>query len=282
MESDTKVVVIFYSLYTHTYQLAQAVVQGAESVPGVSVELYQVPEILPEHIIDKMGATKAKEAMREVKVITHEMQGEILKSADAIIFGSPTRFGNMTAQMKSFFDGLGGLWYENAFVGKFGGCFGGSGTQHGGQETTLFAMITCMLHLGMTIVGLPYSCNAQKESKEISGGTPYGSTHIAATDGSRAVSENEKECARFQGKHVATLARQLKHGRLALGSTLGDGKAVKKPTEEKTGDKTPTAEKKGDGGSAKKKGGDKPKKTKEGDKSTKKAGGGKKGTKKDK
>jgi len=276
MENDTKLVVIFYSLYTHTYQLAQAVVQGAESVPGVSVELYQVPEILPEHIIDKMGATKAKEAMKEVKVITHEMQGEILKSADAIIFGSPTRFGNMTAQMKSFFDGLGGLWYENAFVGKFGGCFGGSGTQHGGQETTLFAMITCMLHLGMTIVGLPYSCNAQKESKEISGGTPYGATHIAATDGSRAVSENEKECARFQGKHVATLARQLKHGRLALGSTLGDGKVVKKP-DEKTGDKTPTAEKKADGSGGKKKGGEKPKKTKEGDKGAKK-GGGKKGT----
>jgi len=276
MENDTKLVVIFYSLYTHTYQLAQAVVQGAESVPGVSVELYQVPEILPEHIIDKMGATKAKEAMREVKVITHEMQGEILKSADAIIFGSPTRFGSMTAQMESFFDGLGGLWYENAFVGKFGSCFGGSGTQHGGQETTLFAMITCMLHLGLSIVGLPYSCNAQKESKEISGGTPYGSTHIAATDGSRAVSENEKECARFQGKHVAALARQLKHGKMAIGQSIVDGKGIKKGTEEKSGDKTPTSEKKVPDGSTKKKGSDKPKKTKDGEKPKKPAGGKKK------
>jgi len=189
----TKIVVIFYSLYTHTFQLAQAIVQGAESVPGVRVELYQVPEILPDPIIEKMGALKAKDAMKEIPVITHEKQGEILKSADAIIFGSPTRFGTMTAQMKSFFDGLGGLWYENAFVGKLGGAFGGSGTQHGGQETTLFSMIYCMMHLGLTIVGLPYSCNEIKESKEISGGTPYGSTHIASTDGSRAVSENEKK-----------------------------------------------------------------------------------------
>jgi len=269
MEADTKVVVIFYSLYTHTYQLAQAIVQGAESVPGVAVELYQVPEILPDHIIDKMGATKAKEAMREVKVITHEMQGDILKSADAILFGSPTRFGNMTAQMKSFFDGLGGLWYENAFVGKFGGCFGGSGTQHGGQETTLFAMITCMLHLGLTIVGLPYSCNAQKESKDISGGTPYGSTHIAATDGSRAVSENEKECARFQGKHIATLARQLKHGKAALGQPV-EAKAAKKVedkgTEKNATEKKPDGKGKKGGEKTPKKGGgsttaDKPKKS---------------------
>lgn len=213
---NTKVVVIFYSLYTHTYQLAQAIYQGAESVPGVDVEIYQVPEILPDAIIERMGAIKAKEAMRDVPIITHERQGEILKSADAIIFGSPTRFGNMTAQMKSFFDGLGGLWYENAFVGKLGGCFGGSGTQHGGQETTLFSMIYCMMHLGLAIVGLPYSCNAIKESKEISGGTPYGSTHIAATDGSRAVSDNEKDCAKFQGRHIALLAKQYRYGRAAL------------------------------------------------------------------
>jgi len=242
---DAKVVIIFYSLYTHTYQLAQAVRAGVESVPGVKVEMYQVPEILPDNIIDKMGATKAKEAMKDVTVITHEMQGDILKSADAIIFGSPTRFGNMTSQMKNFFDGLGGLWYENAFVGKLGSVFGGSGTQHGGQETTLFSMITCLFHLGMIVVGLPYTCQHQKESKLVSGGTPYGSTHIAATDGSRAVSENEKECARFQGRHVATLAKQMKAGKKAAnGASVSNNtkepvpeskneKAVEKPEEGK-------------------------------------------------
>jgi len=242
---DAKVVIIFYSLYTHTYQLAQAVRAGVESVPGVKVEMYQVPEILPDNIIDKMGATKAKEAMKDVTVITHEMQGDILKSADAIIFGSPTRFGNMTSQMKNFFDGLGGPWYENAFVGKLGSVFGGSGTQHGGQETTLFSMITCLFHLGMIVVGLPYTCQHQKESKLVSGGTPYGSTHIAATDGSRAVSENEKECARFQGRHVATLAKQMKAGKKAAnGASVSNNtkepvpeskneKAVEKPEEGK-------------------------------------------------
>eukprot|EP01088_Endostelium_zonatum_P021790 TRINITY_DN883_c0_g2_i1.p1 TRINITY_DN883_c0_g2~~TRINITY_DN883_c0_g2_i1.p1 ORF type:complete len:297 (-),score=95.91 TRINITY_DN883_c0_g2_i1:65-955(-) len=267
MEIDpgpTKVVVIFYSLYTHTYQLAQAICQGVQSVPGVKVELYQVPEILPDAIIDKMGAVKAKDAMKEVPIITHEKQGEILKSADALIFGSPTRFGNMTAQMKSFFDGLGGLWYENAFVGKLGGCFGGSGTQHGGQETTLFSMIYCMMHLGLTIVGLPYSCNAMKESVSISGGTPYGSTHIAATDGSRAVSENEKECARFQGKHIALLAKQYRYGKAMLMGveTKGSGVGVEAGEKKVEGEKV-KGEKKGSEAGAKmpkdkKPGGEKP------------------------
>jgi len=241
-ETKAKVVVVFYSLYTHTYQLAQAIVAGAQSVTGVDVELYQVPEILPEAVIEKMGATKAKEAMSGVPVITHELQGEILKSADAVIFGSPTRFGSMTAQMKSFFDGLGGLWYENAFVGKLGSSFAGSGTQHGGQEQTLFSMITAMFHLGFQVVGLPYSCNAMKESKDLSGGTPYGSTHIAAMDGSRAVSENEKECAKFQGRHVAQLARYMRAGRAALGEAV-DAAPTKTPTTaEKPAEKKATEE----------------------------------------
>jgi len=213
MDPKARVVVVFYSLYTHTYQLAQAIVEGARSVEGVAVDLYQVPEILSPAYIKKMGAVKAKEAMESVPVLTHELQGNILKQADAIIFGSPTRFGAMTSQMKAFFDGLGGLWYENAFVGKLGSCFGGSGTQHGGQETTLMTMITAMMHLGLLVVGLPYSCNAQKMSSEVTGGTPYGSTHIASTDGSRAVTDNERECARFQGRHVALLALQLRAGR---------------------------------------------------------------------
>jgi len=208
-----KVVVIFYSLYTHTWQLAQAIVDGAKEIEGVEVELYQVPELLSDEVINKMGATQPKEAMKHIPVITSEIRKDVIKSADAIFFGSPTRFGVMTAQMKSFFDALGGLWFENACVGKIASCFTGSGTQHGGQETTLCSMITPLLHLGFVYVGLPYSCKEQKEVGEISGGSPYGSTFIAGSDGSRAVSANEKACARFQGRHVAQIAKDLKFGR---------------------------------------------------------------------
>jgi len=216
----TKVVVIFYSLYTHTWQLAQAIVEGAKEVEGVVVELYQVPELLSDEVINKMGATQPKEAMKHIPVINSEIRKEVIKSADAIFFGSPTRFGVMTAQMKSFFDALGGLWFENACVGKVSSCFTGSGCQHGGQETTLFSMITPLLHLGFVYVGLPYSCKEQKEVGEISGGSPYGATFIAGSDGSRAVSANEKACARFQGKHVAQFAKELKMGREKLDGGL--------------------------------------------------------------
>jgi len=225
----TKVVIIFYSLYTHTWQLAQAIYQGAKEVEGVEVEIYQVPELLSDEVIGKMGATQPKEAMKHIPPITPENRKEIIKSADAIFFGSPTRFGVMTAQMKSFFDALGGLWFENACVGKVASCFTGSGSQHGGQETTLFSMITPLLHLGFVYVGLPYSCKEQKEIMEVSGGSPYGATFIAGSDGSRAVSENEKACARFQGRHVAQFAKELKLGREKLSS----GPSAVEPVVEK-------------------------------------------------
>jgi len=223
----TKVVIIFYSLYTHTWQLAQAILLGAREVEGVEVEMYQVPELLSDEVINKMGATQPKEAMKNIPPITPENRKEIIKSADAIFFGSPTRFGVMTAQMKSFFDALGGLWFENACVGKVASCFTGSGSQHGGQETTLFSMITPLLHLGFVYVGLPYSCKEQKEIMEVSGGSPYGATFIAGSDGSRAVSENEKACARFQGRHVAQFAKELKYGREAISARIDN--PVKKP-----------------------------------------------------
>jgi len=212
----TKVVIIFYSLYTHTWQLAQAIADGASEVEGVDVEMYQVPELLPPEVINKMGASQPKEAMKDIPIITPEIRKQVIKSADALVFGSPTRFGSMTAQMKMFFDGLGGLWFENACVGKIASCFTGSGNQHGGQETTIMSMLVPLLHLGFIYAGLPYSCAEQKETNEVSGGTPYGSSFIAASDGSRAVSANEKACARYQGKHVATLAKELKAGRIAL------------------------------------------------------------------
>jgi len=225
----TKVVIIFYSLYTHTWQLAQAIHMGAKEVEGVEVEMYQVPELLSDEVINKMGATQPKEAMKHIPPITPENRKDIIKSADAIFFGSPTRFGVMTAQMKSFFDALGGLWFENACVGKVASCFTGSGSQHGGQETTLFSMITPLLHLGFVYVGLPYSCKEQKEILEVSGGSPYGATFIAGSDGSRAVSENEKACARFQGRHVAQFAKELKFGREAIASGVPAPKKAKEP-----------------------------------------------------
>lgn len=228
----TKVVIIFYSLYTHTWQLAQAIHQGAKEVEGVEVEMYQVPELLSDEVINKMGATQPKEAMKHIPPITPENRKEIIKSADAIFFGSPTRFGVMTAQMKSFFDALGGLWFENACVGKVASCFTGSGSQHGGQETTLFSMITPLLHLGFVYVGLPYSCKEQKEIVEVSGGSPYGATFIAGSDGSRAVSENEKACARFQGRHVAQFAKELKLGRASLSIEVAPKKSAKEKEPE--------------------------------------------------
>lgn len=287
----TKVVVIFYSLYTHTWQLAQAIAEGAKEVDGVEVEMYQVPELLPDDVIGKMGAAQPKDAMKDIPTITPEIRKQVIKSADAIVFGSPTRFGSMTAQMKMFFDGLGGLWFENACVGKIASCFTGSGTQHGGNETTIMSMLAPLLHLGFLYVGLPYSCKEQKEINEVSGGSPYGATFIAGSDGSRAVSANEKACARFQGKHVASIAKELKAGRVALHGEAADEEeaGVAKETkgkeaaedEDKKGKKTEKSDgkKKADGkdgekkkkkdAAAKSKDGEKKKKTKKEEKKTK-------------
>lgn len=185
--------------------------------------------------------------MKHITVITAENRKEIIKSADAIFFGSPTRFGVMTAQMKSFFDALGGLWFENACVGKVASCFTGSGSQHGGQETTLFSMITPLLHLGFVYVGLPYSCKEQKEIKDVSGGSPYGATFIAGSDGSRAVSDNEKACARFQGRHVAQFAKELRLGRERLldnpAPALEKKKESATPSDEPNDDAKPSEKK---------------------------------------
>jgi NAD(P)H dehydrogenase (quinone) len=179
-------------------------------------------------------AAQPKDAMKDIPTITPEIRKQVIKSADAIVFGSPTRFGSMTAQMKMFFDGLGGLWFENACVGKIASCFSGSGTQHGGNETTIMSMLAPLLHLGFMYVGLPYSCKEQKEINEVSGGSPYGATFIAGSDGSRAVSANEKACARFQGKHVASIAKELKAGRVALhGEVAEEDEAVAKDTKGK-------------------------------------------------
>ncbi|MDP2688905.1 MAG: NAD(P)H:quinone oxidoreductase [Deltaproteobacteria bacterium] len=200
-----KVNVIFHSLYGHIYRMAEAVAEGARSVKGADVKLLQVKETLPDEVIGKMGATEAKKAFAHVPVATLNDLGE----ADAVIFGTPTRFGNMSAQMRAFLDATGGLWVKGSLIGKVGSVFASSNTQHGGQESTILSFHITLLHQGMIIVGLPYSEKRQMAMDQITGGSPYGATTIAGADGSRLPSENELAMARFQGSHVAAITRRL-------------------------------------------------------------------------
>jgi NAD(P)H dehydrogenase (quinone) len=205
----TKVQVIFYSMYGHIYKMAEAVTAGVREVPGVEVSLYQVPELVADAVLERSGAKKARDAFAHIPIATVNQ----LPDADAIIFGTPTRFGNMAAQMRNFLDQCGGLWVRNALVGKVGSVFASTGTQHGGQETTITSFHTTLLHLGMIIVGVPYSAKGLSNMNEISGGTPYGATTLANSDGSRQPSKNELEIAQFQGRHVADIARRLVQAR---------------------------------------------------------------------
>jgi NAD(P)H dehydrogenase (quinone) len=202
-----KVYVVFYSTYGHIYRMAEAIAEGAKRVEGAQVQLFQVAETLPNEVIGKMGATEAKKAFAHVPVI----QPSQLADADAIIFGTPTRFGNMAAQMRAMLDATGGLWQKGALIGKVGSVFVSTGTQHGGQETTITSFHTTLFHHGMVVVGVPYSCTGLTNMNEITGGSPYGATTLAGGDGSRMPSENELEIARFQGEHVAKIAKKL-HG----------------------------------------------------------------------
>ncbi len=204
-----KVNVIFYSLYGHIHKMAEAVVEGAREVEGVEVGIYQVPETLPEEVIAKMGAIETKKAFAHIPVVTRDMYEEVLAGADALIFGSPTRFGNMPAQMRVMLDGTGGLWSRDALVGKVGSVFTSSGTQHGGQESTIISFHFTLLHHGMVIVGLPYAEKRQTRMDEITGGSPYGASTIAGGDGNRQPSENELAMARYQGRNVAEIAKKL-------------------------------------------------------------------------
>ncbi len=200
-----KVLIVYYSLYGHIHAMAQAVAQGVKKVDGSQVELRRVPETLTQEVLEKMGAVKAQEAMAHVPVCSMEE----LVLFDAIIFGTPTRFGNMCGQMRQFLDATGSLWAKDALVGKVGSVFTSSATQHGGQESTILSFHTTLLHHGMIIVGLPYSFKGQTITDKITGGSPYGASTIASTDGSRMPSDNELDAARFQGSHVATIASKL-------------------------------------------------------------------------
>lgn len=197
----TKVLVLYYSSYGHIETMADAVAEGARSVDNCRVDVKRVPELMP----DEVAAAAHIKLEQAAPIATPDE----LANYDAIIFGTPTRFGNMAAQMRNFLDQTGGLWFANALVGKVGSVFCSTASQHGGQETTITSFHTTLLHHGMVIVGLPYTFKGNSEMGEISGGTPYGATTLAGADGSRMPSENELAGARFQGQHVAQIARKL-------------------------------------------------------------------------
>jgi NAD(P)H dehydrogenase (quinone) len=197
----TKVLVLYYSSYGHIETMANAVAEGAASVDGVEVTVKRVPELVPEE--------NAKNAGFKLEQAAEIASPKELPEYDAIIFGTPTRFGMMAAQMRNFLDQTGGLWAEGKLIGKVGGVFTSSATQHGGQESTILSFHTTLLHHGFVIAGLPYSFQGQMGTDEIKGGSPYGATTIAEGDGSRQPSEVELEGARYQGRHTAEIAKKL-------------------------------------------------------------------------
>lgn len=197
----TKVLVLYYSSYGHIEAMAAAVAEGAASVPGTEVFVKRVPELVPAEVAAASGIKLDQDAPFA--------DPNELADYDAIIFGTPTRFGNMAAQMRNFLDQTGGLWFTKALVGKVGSVFVSTASQHGGQETTITSFHTTLLHHGMVIVGLPYTFAGNAEMNEISGGTPYGASTLAGNDGSRMPSDNELAGARFQGAHVAAIAAKL-------------------------------------------------------------------------
>jgi NAD(P)H dehydrogenase (quinone) len=196
----TKVLVLYYSSYGHIERMAEAVAEGARE-GGAEVDIKRVPELVPEDV-----AAKSHFKLNQSAPVATVDQ---LADYDAIIVGTPTRFGNMAAQMKNFLDQTGGVWFQGKLIGKVGSVFTSTATQHGGQESTILSTHTVLLHHGMVIVGLPYSFQGQTSLTEITGGSPYGATTIAGGDGSRQPSENELAGARFQGKHVSTIAEKL-------------------------------------------------------------------------
>lgn len=200
-----KILIVYYSMYGHIQRLAEAVAEGVREVAGAEAVMRRVPETLPAEVLEKMGATAAQQAQAHIPLCTVEELGQ----ADAVIFGTPTRFGNMCGQMRQFLDATGQLWVSGALIGKAGSVFTSSATQHGGQESTLLSFHTTLLHQGMVIVGLPYSFQGQMGVNEITGCSPYGASTIAGGQGERMPSANELAGARFQGRHVTAIAAKL-------------------------------------------------------------------------
>lgn len=200
-----KVLVVYYSTYGHVHKMAEAIAEGVMQVSGAVAVMRRVPETLSEEVIEKMGAVEAQKSMAHVPICTVEE----LATADAVIFGTPTRFGNMCGQMRQFLDATGQLWANGALVGKVGSVFTSSATQHGGQESTILSFHITLLHHGYVVVGLPYAFQGQMRIDEITGGSPYGASTIAGGSGERMPSENELDGARFQGRHVAQIPSKL-------------------------------------------------------------------------
>lgn len=201
----SKVLIVYYSMYGHIYQMAEAIAAGVREVPGCEAVIKRVPETLSPEILGMMGALEAQKSMEQIPVVTVDD----LTSADAIVFGAPTRFGCVCAQMRQFLDATGGLWAKGALVGKVGSVFTSSATQHGGQESTILGLHTTLLHHGMVVVGLPYAFAGQMSNEEITGCSPYGASTIAGTQGERKPTDNELAGARFQGSHLAAIAKKL-------------------------------------------------------------------------
>lgn len=200
-----KFMIVYYSMFGHVHRMAEAVAEGARQVPGTDVILRRVPETLPREVLEKTGAADLQKTFAHIPLCTPQD----LAAADAVIFGTPTRFGNMCGQMRQFFDATGGIWKSGALVGKVGSVFTSSATQHGGQESTLLSVHTTLLHHGMIIAGLPYTFAGQSRLDEITGCSPYGASTIAGNEGQRWPSGNELAGARFQGRYVAEIAAKL-------------------------------------------------------------------------
>jgi len=199
-----KILVLYYSMYGHIEIMANAVAEGARSIENTEVVVKRVPELMSEEVARRVGAKLDQPA--SIAAVDE------LPDYDAIIFGTPTRFGNMCAQMRNFLDQTGRLWLSGSLIGKVGSVFTSTGTQHGGQETTITSFHTTLLHHGMIIVGVPYSCQEIMNMSEITGGSPYGASTLAGGDGTRQPSDNEIKIARFQGAHVAQVAGKLCRG----------------------------------------------------------------------
>ena len=196
----TKVLILYYSTYGHTEKMAEAAAEGARET-GAEVTIRRVPELMPKEVAEKSGVKLEQKA--QVATVDE------LVEYDAIIIGTPTRYGSIAAQMRNFLDQTGGLWAKGAFVGKVGSAFASTATQHGGQETTLLSVVVNLLHFGMVVVGLPYAAQGQMTLAEITGGSPYGATTIAGGRGERQPSQNELELVKWQGRHVAQIAAKL-------------------------------------------------------------------------
>ena len=228
MPQDVNVQIIFYSMYGHIFRMAEAVAEGARQVEGATVSLSQVPELVPKEALERTGAKQARDHFAHIPIAKPDQ----LPAADVILFGTPTRYGNVCAQMQNFMDQTGQLWLKGALVGKVAGVFTSTATQHGGQETTIRSLHTELFHHGLIVVGVPYACQELMNMNEITGGSPYGASTLAGPRGDRLPTENELTIARYMGRHVTRIGAELKAGREAIGARSTPGTGAKATGDE--------------------------------------------------